>query len=728
MELQERIPIERLNAISNLSYSKFKELTPRCKNDKERKIYFQRFMNFIKHLAKAKGEITRCYAYTEQTPNFIGGRLFSGNSIQGISADIRGFLCGGFTTDIDMKNCHPKLLAYLCTKHSIDHPVLKDYNNRRDEIIRDMENGKTQFLISTNTEKPMKTTHHFLKLYDKEMKSIHKQLLAEPEYADLFNIIPKEKTNWNGSAINRLLCIYENKCLDIMHKIITKKGIEIFSLMFDGIMVYGDFYNDHQLLDEINEALKEYSITVAYKGHSTLLQAEDITSDEKEADESMSQKEATKLLYSAYPHWVYCENNLYVFDEDSGLWTTCDTIKNKIISKYAPLGFNSNLNAIKTLREFVCIFCIDNNWLKQKNSSGLGKLLFNNGYYDGDTKKFHSVFNPEVVFFSKIHHDYVPFTDEDQSPLDDLILKYFTNPLNLETGAYYIDTLAKGLFGFRHKRFLMGLGAGNNGKSKLLEALSLACGDYIGVFNGENLAYSKSSADEAAQNRWMMLLQHKRIVYSSEIKMDITINGNSIKKMTGGDMMSGRTHNKEETLFEFHPLPILCANDIPKITPYDKAVDERIRVCSYQKTYVVGATGPDELEKDLNLDAEIKSTEFQRLLVLLNKQKYTKVLMVEPDDVINAKKEWIDETADLIQNIQLDYTFTNLETDYVTAKELNDWAVEKKLGVSSTKLGREINKYAEKKGLDKIKSSQKKISGKNTTVWVGIKSECVDMM
>ena len=728
MELQERIPIERLNAISNISYSKFKELTPRCKNDKERKIYFQRFMNFIKHLAKAKGEITRCYAYTEQTPNFIGGRLFSGNSIQGISSNIRGFLCSGFTTDIDMKNCHPKLLAYLCTKHSIDHPVLKDYINRRDEIICDMENGKTQFLISTNTEKPIKTTHHFLKMYDKEMKSIHKQLLAEPEYADLFSIIPKEKTNWNGSAINRLLCIYENKCLDIMHKVITKRGIEIFSLMFDGIMVYGDFYNDHLLLDEMNEALKEYNMTVAYKGHSNLLQAEDITSDEKEADECMSQKEATKLLYSAYPHWVYCENNLYVFDEDSGLWTTCDTIKNKLISKYAPIGFNSNLNAIKTLREFICIFCIDNNWLKQKNSSGLGKLLFNNGYYDGDTKKFHSVFNPEVVFFSKIHHDYVPFTDEDQSPLDDLILKYFTNPLNLETGAYYIDTLAKGLFGFRHKRFLMGLGAGNNGKSKLLEALSLACGDYIGVFNGENLAYSKSSADEAAQNRWMMLLQHKRIVYSSEIKMDIIMNGNAMKKMTGGDMMSGRTHNKEETLFEFHPLPILCANDIPKIKPYDGALDERLRVCSYKKTYVVGATGPDELEKDLNLDAEIKSAKFQRLLVLLFIQKYTKVLMVEPDDVINAKKEWIDETADLIQNIQLDFTFTNLETDFVTAKELNDWAVEKNLGVSSTKLGREITKYAEKKSLDKIKSIQKKISGKNTTVWVGIKSESIDMM
>ena len=154
MEIQERIPLERLNAIANLSYSKFKELTPKCKNDKERKTYFQRFMNYIKHLAKAKGEITRCYAYTEQTPNFIGGRLFSGNSIQGISADIRGFLCNGYTTDIDMKNCHPKLLAYLCRKHSIDHPVLKDYINRRDEIISDMDNGKTQFLISTNTEKP----------------------------------------------------------------------------------------------------------------------------------------------------------------------------------------------------------------------------------------------------------------------------------------------------------------------------------------------------------------------------------------------------------------------------------------------------------------------------------------------------------------------------------------------------------------------------------------------
>lgn len=727
MELIERIPIDRLNAISNLSYTKFKELTPKCKNDKERKIYFTRFMTFIKHLGKAKGEITRCYAYTENTPNHIGGRLFCGNSIQGISADIRGFLCHGYTTDIDMKNCHPKLLAYLCRKHNIDHPVLRDYINRRDEIICDMDNGKTQFLISTNTEKPIRTTHKFLRSYDKEMKFIHKQLIAEPEYASLFQIIP-QKMNWTGSAINRLLCIYENKCLEIIHKVITRKGIEIFSLMFDGLMVYGNYYDDRNLIIEINDALSEYDMVVAYKSHSNLLQLEDISADEKEADEQITQKEATKIVYESYPHWVYCEKDLYVFDEDVGLWTTDDIIKNKIISKYAPVGFNSCLNSIKTLREFICIFCINNNWLKQKNKSAIGKLLFNNGYYDGDTKKFYTEFNPEIVFFSKIHQDYVPLSNVDIVPLQNLIDKYFYNPLNQETGDYFMDTLSKGLFGFQHKRFVMALGAGNNGKSKLMEALSLACGEYVGTFNGESLAYSKSSADEAAQNRWMLLLQPKRIIYSNEIKMDVVLNGNTIKKVSGGDMLCGRTHNKEETYFMFHPLCILCANDIPKITPYDTAVDNRIRIIPYNKTYVIGATQPDELEKDLYLDAEIHSPAFQRLFVLLLIQKYNKTLMDEPNEVINSKKDWIEETADLINNIMADFTFTNKESDYITSKELNDWAVDKKLGISSTKLGREINKYVEKKGLDNIKVKQIKVNGKTTSCWTGILSETIDMI
>ena len=55
MEFTERLPIERLNALKNITYAMFKELTPRCKTEKERKEYFKRVKDYTKNSIRAKG-------------------------------------------------------------------------------------------------------------------------------------------------------------------------------------------------------------------------------------------------------------------------------------------------------------------------------------------------------------------------------------------------------------------------------------------------------------------------------------------------------------------------------------------------------------------------------------------------------------------------------------------------------------------------------------------------
>ena len=60
----------------------------------------------------------REYKYSSDTPDNMGGRLYSGNSVQGLPKLIRGFLMK-HTTDIDMKNAHPTILLYVCKLHDI---------------------------------------------------------------------------------------------------------------------------------------------------------------------------------------------------------------------------------------------------------------------------------------------------------------------------------------------------------------------------------------------------------------------------------------------------------------------------------------------------------------------------------------------------------------------------------------------------------------------------------
>ena len=59
---------------------------------------------------------------------------------------------------------------------------------------------------------------------------------------------------------------------------------------------------------------------------------------------------------------------------------------------------------------------MNNNWLKEKQNSALGKILFNNGYYDFHKELFYSKdeygFNPDIVFMGKIHFDFEDFDTE----------------------------------------------------------------------------------------------------------------------------------------------------------------------------------------------------------------------------------------------------------------------------------------------------------------------------
>jgi hypothetical protein len=114
------------------------------------------------------------------------------------------------------------------------------------------------------------------KNYDAEIKQIQKQMINLKEYANLVNSVPENK-NYNklGSAINRIMCYYENIILQHAIHVINGKNIEIAILMFDGLMVYGNYYNDNSLLEDIKNYVEKemngLNMEWTYKVHNTEL-------------------------------------------------------------------------------------------------------------------------------------------------------------------------------------------------------------------------------------------------------------------------------------------------------------------------------------------------------------------------------------------------------------------------------------------------------------------------
>jgi len=257
MEIIERVPIKPIQWLSQLSIEEF---TDKClkkeKTYSQKEIYskYTILKQFCQTNLKTNGITKRIYSHS--TENY--GRLFSGGSLQSIPSLIRGLLMrDGIGTDIDMSNAHIVCLKYICNLHNILCPQLDNYISNREECLsyfptRDI--GKTMYLKSLNKDhcvREKNISDHFKK-YDSEIKKIQKKIITLPQYQNIINSIPETKEyNKIGSAINRILCYYENIILQHAIHVINSKNIEIAILMFDGLMIYGDYYNDKQLLDDI---------------------------------------------------------------------------------------------------------------------------------------------------------------------------------------------------------------------------------------------------------------------------------------------------------------------------------------------------------------------------------------------------------------------------------------------------------------------------------------------
>jgi phage/plasmid-associated DNA primase len=760
MELIENLSLKKIQFLNQMNFKEFKQYCGNsAKNDDERTKMFDVLRGFCKSNIKARGQITRLYGFTEKNNVEVGGRLYCGNSLQSLKKQFRGFLCDGVMTDIDMKNAHPVIARYLCKIHGIDTPCLSYYIDNRDDILKQFgTDGKEKFLKALNNDQiNKKETNKFLRDFDKECKHIQKEITAIDDYEHITKSVPESRThNWLGSAFNRIMCVFENKILHSLISALNRRQIEIAALCFDGLLMYGNHYENKQLLAEIETEINSdwdgLGMRWSYKEHNKDIQMPDEWEPQAEAEVTgvWDDAGAMDMVLKNYPHWVFCRGDLYVYDKTTGMWDTSETAHYRVIMSLNDKLFvlttdkdgrtmrtkNSYGNSeflMKKLPKLIKTKCENNNWIDIQQYSSLGKILFSNGYYDFKQSKFYDVdekghFNtPEILFMGKINREFKAFDADGMDYIDSIKKRFFHDTLGVEMGNYLALNIARALAGDKMKRIVFGLGETQCGKSVLTTAVKLSCGDYVGSFNAENLAFRNSSSDEAANMRWAMLLRFKRLVFSNEIKNDVSLNGNAIKKISsGGDAIVGRAHGGNETEFILHFLAVVMANDLPKISPYDSAVANRCSVFSYKKQFVENPSNEFELKSDPYIQDEILTERFQNAFIGLLIREYLNFsdngfVEVVPDEAIVSKGEWINEDSSFIERFKNDFEITNDEVDTVQSSEIEQWLQAKKTGITMTKFGVDLKKYCKINSLDSVGNKYKKISGKTKMVWFGIR-------
>ena len=787
--LTERIPIEKAIYLNEMSFTQFKAYCKKGTSDEEKKKQYNKLGKLCKEIIMGNGTVNREYNHSVNMEHF--GRLCS-SGLQGLKKEFRGFFMRGVTTDIDMKNAHPVILLYLCKKHNIECSNLEYYINNRDLVFDSFERlnrdeAKTKFLKSINKDKHDTTERHpFFRKFDNEMKTIQIAISNILEYKYIFDTVPNDRDyNILGSKLNRVLCTYEDKILEEALLSLNENKIEVCSLMFDGCMVYGNYYGNDQLLLTIGQRCENrfqgLNMVWDYKIHSNLIEIPDGWVSKKLAkivnkvevlcpqdiDEKKIQQQiegimdgddagAGEIILKHYPHWKCCNAILYVFDNLTGMWSDKVDVHNRIIS-----GLSSYLNIIRHTKDgleytgknyancnhkrkeifpYIRQNCVDDDWTIRTQLSSLGKVLFKNGHYDflrslfvqgyniGTALETENGFNPDIVFMYRMDHDFTDFTDENKEYMENIRQRLFTLPLGDGVGDYLILNIARGLAGDMMKRIMFGLGMSNTGKGILTKACQLSMGQYCGTFTAENLAFNNNTNDEAQKLRWAFLFRHKRLVISNEITNNRPLNGNLIKKVcSGGDSMQGRIHGGLETEFIPQFLTIVLANDIPEIKPYDDAVEDRVRVYSYTKSFVDEPMNDNELKKDPNLNKEMQTLQFQKCFIGLLMQSYSLFqknnrVDNEPAEVLLAKKDWMGSSEDnnIMTKFQQKFEITNNPEDFILSKDVEFWVNQTK-EMSYMKLTMELKKHCVFNHYTDVQNKRKRINKVLIMGWSGLK-------
>ena len=241
--LDERINKQRANyLLDNLTFEEYFASTEHTDKNEAKKNY-EKIIKYLKYKITSSLNSSK-YTYHK---NRIDGRLYGDNTLQNVPKDIRGFLCDGISTDIDIDNAHPVILLQLCKKYNIVCPCLDYYVNNRKECLNEiMEDdncnkiqAKKKILISTNDFRKIKSKNSFFNKYDTEIKEIQNKFLDIDDY-NYLKEFAKQDVNFKGSYINHILCVNENIILTAIRNYCDLNNIEIQALMFDGLMVYGD--------------------------------------------------------------------------------------------------------------------------------------------------------------------------------------------------------------------------------------------------------------------------------------------------------------------------------------------------------------------------------------------------------------------------------------------------------------------------------------------------------
>jgi P4 family phage/plasmid primase-like protien len=269
---------------------------------------------------------------------------------------------------------------------------------------------------------------------------------------------------------------------------------------------------------------------------------------------------------------------------------------------------------------------------------------FDNGVYDLQNDEFRDGRSEDYLTFST-GYDYIDFGNiEDEEELEEEVKEiydFFDQVFPQKAVREYILLLLSSFLGgtTRDEKFHIWTGVGGNGKSKLLELIEFALGDYACKLSHTVLTRKQGNSSNASPD--IEQTKGKRLASVQETEQDDVVNVGRMKELSGGDKIYARGLFKDPIQFKPQFKMILLCNELPKINADDNGTWRRIRVVKFVSKFVDNPKNENEYPIDPMLSEKIYKWKEAFMYILLQKyKKYKKSGLKEPEEVLEVTREY----------------------------------------------------------------------------------------
>ena len=225
----------------------------------------------------------------------------------------------------------------------------------------------------------------------------------------------------------------------------------------------------------------------------------------------------------------------------------------------------------------------------------------------------------------------------------------------------------------RSQKFNIYTGAGRNGKSCLVELMSIILGDYKGTVPVTLVTDKRgsigSTSSEVAQ------LQGVRYAVMQEPSKGASMNEGIMKELTGGDPIQARALWSDSITFVPQFKLVCTLNNLFDVKSNDEGTWRRIRICPFESLFTENPISNDEYKPyqfkvDFNMDEKFQRWKHVFMAMLVDKAFETQGIVEDVEIVLSASNSYR-ANQDHIAEFLTEYVVPS-HGDSITKKEIND--------------------------------------------------------